>query len=81
MDSALTREFQTRAQTAKGVCMKRCFILLFLIVASVAHAESSFTFENKRGPYPVGFRAVFQYDESRRYERSVARAPSVVRLM
>ena len=47
--------------------MRKYFLLLILVIASTAHAASSFTFDSKRGPFPVGFRAVFQYDESRRY--------------
>ena len=57
--------------------MNKYSIVLFLVIASAANAQSSFRFDNKRGPYPVGLRAVFQYDESRNYARSTPQSRSL----
>lgn len=56
--------------------MKKYLLLFILVIAPAAHSQSSFTFDNKRGPYSVGLRAVFQYDESRSYVRAAPTAPS-----
>ena len=60
-------------------CTRGALLLLLVFVgfafASVkaAPAESSdhFTFAPKPGPYPVGFRVVFQYDYTRTFQEAV----------
>ncbi len=53
--------------------MKRYFFLAFVLLSTSSHAASSFNFSNERGPHAVGFRALFQYDNSRTYGRLPAR--------
>lgn len=60
-------------------CIRGALVLLLVFASSTfasaqnAPAESPgrFTFAPKPGPYPVGFRVVFQYDSSRTYQEAV----------
>ncbi|WP_187290232.1 dienelactone hydrolase family protein [Terriglobus saanensis] len=49
--------------------MRFYLLLLYLLTTELAHAfgPSSFRFSTKPGPYTVGFRVAYQYDNSRTY--------------
>jgi pimeloyl-ACP methyl ester carboxylesterase len=56
--------------------MRKLLWLLLVSYAPITLAQSSFTFDVARGPHPVGFRAVYQYDESRAYALAAAAPPT-----
>jgi len=55
--------------------MRKFLWLLLVSYCPIALAASSFTFDVARGPHPVGFRAVYQSDDSRSYVRTTPGLP------
>jgi pimeloyl-ACP methyl ester carboxylesterase len=70
--------FKVVLGTKEMAQMRKLLWLLLVLYAPIVLAQSSFTFDVPYGPHPVGFRAVYQYDESRTYAPA-APAPSTSR--